>query len=145
MNMTIEEISGIAPDVIPEAEKNENHANPYISFSKLEDLCKDDEDLKELLDQVVLYSLKYTETVCRFEQIVKNQEKDAEARKDIESLRTRTHDATIDAINILARTVKKKGKDNSWISRVNADGRPGYMKFAILLAFEYVLKCESDE
>jgi hypothetical protein len=139
--MSLEEISEIAPDVIPEAEKNERRINPYISFLELEEICKGDEDLEQLLDQVILYSLKYTETVCRFEQIAKNQKDDTEARNNIENLRKNTHDATIDAINILARNMSDKGKDNSWISKVKINGRPGYMRFAILLAFEYVLEC----
>lgn len=141
MTMSIEEISAIAPDVVSEVEKNERQINPYISFLELEKICKGDEDLEGLLDQVVLYSLKYTETVCRFEQIVKIKKDDAEVRKDIEDLRTNTHNATIDAINILARNMRKKSKDSSWISKVSMEGRPGYMKFAILLAFEYVLEC----
>ena len=143
MSVPFEKIHEAAPDVLPKARSHEVYNNPFITLSSLYELCSDDEALTELVDNTLMYCLRYTETVCKFEQIVSKQNgtnESAEARREIEEIRTRTHDATIDAINILSREMHKKGVNNTWISKVSKMGRPGYMKFAILLAFEAVLK-----
>ncbi|HTK32990.1 MAG TPA: hypothetical protein VL335_00375, partial [Candidatus Paceibacterota bacterium] len=82
--------------------------------------------------------------VCRFEQIVLGEGQKANEdgqREEIEHVRSTIHNSTIDAINVLSRNLKKAGKDNSWISKLNGN-RAAYGKFAILIAFEAVLTNE---
>jgi hypothetical protein len=94
------------------------------------------------LRDVAIYSLRYAETVCRFQQIVLAGAASNEdgTREEIERVRTNIHDATMDTINILSRTMKRAGKDNSWIVKLTAGGRAAYGKFSILLAFELTLQ-----
>lgn len=119
--------------------------NPYISLGQLEAECQGNENLELCLNEVLSHSLRYAETVCRFEQIVLGEGQKANEdgqREEIELVRSTVHDSTIDAINILSRNLKKAGKDNSWISKLASVGRPAYGKFAILIAFEAVLTSE---
>lgn len=112
--------------------------NPFISLRDLESLCEGDENLEPCLRSMVSYSLRYTETVCQFEQVVmRGQVSNVDGeRAEIERIRSTIHDSTIDSINILSRSLAKAGKDNSWISRLVSGGRAAYAKFAILIAFE---------
>lgn len=138
------------PEEIPVAVVEKAHevveiSNPYTSLARLETECHRDEVLESCLDDVVAYSLRYAETVCRFEQIVIGEGQTANEdgqREEIERVRSTIHDSTIDAINVLSRNMKKAGKDNSWISKLTNGGRAAYGKFAILIAFEAVLTNE---
>ena len=136
------ETPNLAPssELAREAHKREGAANPFISLANLQEQCLGDDILQECLAEMVSYSCSYTETLCRFAQIVaKGQSSnEGEARAEIERVRSRTHDATIDAINILSRALKSAGRDNSWISKM-AGNRASYGKFAMLIAFEDVL------
>ena len=138
---------GAASTVAPEAEKRSTVQNPYIPLRDLESLCSGDEILMECLRDVVSYALRYTETVCRFKQIVLGGQHNNESgeRKEIEKLRTGTHDAAIDSVNALSRTLKKLNLDISWMRRVTAEERAGYGKFLVILAFEVVLQSQPQE
>ena len=121
--------------------------NPYASLVQLETLCQGDEVLESCLDDVISYSLRYAETVCRFEQIVLGEGQVANEdgqREEIELVRSTIHDSTIDAINILSRNLKRSGKENSWITKLTNGGRAAYGKFAVLIAFEAVLTKEGE-
>jgi len=146
--MTISDkiIAEVAPDVASAAQKNGGLVNPFISFTGLEILCKGDQTLESCLEELIMYSLRYAETVCQFQQIVSRgqESNENELRKDIEKVRSTLHDATIASIDILSRNMKKAGRNNDWIARLKSGGRPVYGKFAILLAFEVVLQGERD-
>lgn len=128
----------LAATVIAKAQEMNGVKNPYISFLQLETLCQGDELLEECLREVMNYSLRYAETVCRFEQIVARGQvsNEDDARKEIEQVRHNVHESTIDSINILSRVFKTKGLNDGWIVKVASCGRAGYAKFAILIAFE---------
>ncbi len=130
----------ISEDVAESARGMGKVRNPFIPLSALEALCEGNETLQICLEETVNYSMKYAETVCRFEQIVAKGQRINEdgTREEIERVRSTIHDSTIDAINILSRNLKKFGKDNKWLAPIVANGRAGYGKFAILLAFETV-------
>ena len=142
MTISNEEMKAVAPDVPAKAQERRGITNPFISLQSLEALCLGNETLEFCLREVVLISLRYTETVCRFEQIVLRGQASNEddSRKEIETLRTAVHDSCIDSINVLSRNLKKAGKDNSWMKQVIAGNRPAYAKFAILTAFEVALQ-----
>ncbi|MEK7646405.1 MAG: hypothetical protein AAB381_01795 [Patescibacteria group bacterium] len=141
MTITTEELQATAPAVPAKAQQMSGLKNPFISLQSLESLCQGNETLEECLRDMVTYSLRYAETVCRFEQIVaRGQDSNQDgAREEIERVRSTIHDSTIDAIKILSRTMRTHGKDNGWISKMHTIGRAGYGKFAILIAFEVVL------
>ena len=129
----------VAPHVPIKARAREGVQNPFISLQSLETLCKGDETLMELLRDMVTYSLRYAETVCQFE-IIALRGNDAlvdGTRAQIDAVRKNIHNTTIDAINILARTLVRTGKDGKWITKMRS-GRTEYGKFAILIAFEYI-------
>lgn len=46
---------------------------------------------------------------------------DSEARRDMDSSRTRLHDRLIDAINILSREMARAGEDNGWRGELGND------------------------
>ncbi len=130
--------------VIPEsvsvrADKMYGYKNPYITLTDLIYLCQGNETLEFCLDELINYSLRYTETVLRFEQIIGEIGQGFDpngAREEIERVRSTVHDSTIDAINKLSRTMKQFGKNNSWIASLTSGQRAAYGKFAILIAFE---------
>jgi hypothetical protein len=136
------QIEEVAPDVIPQAQEKTGLVNPFISFKSLETLCQGDETLDGCLREVVFDSLRYTETICLFKQIVARgqQSNEDDTRKQIEHTRSTIHDATIVSINILIRSLRAAGKDTTWATKMRQADRAGYAKFAILIAFEFVLK-----
>jgi hypothetical protein len=145
MTISRESIRAIAPDVPGKAQEESGLISPFISFRSLDALCQGSETLQECLKEVAIKSLRYTETVCRFEQIVLSGQKSNEddSRKEIETLRKAVHDSTISAINCLSRNMKLANIDNKWISKLAitrdpARDRVNYAKFAILIAFEIV-------
>lgn len=142
MTITLNDIAEVAPDVTPKAREKSGYKNPFISLQSLESLCLGSETLDFCLREMVILSLRYAETVCRFEQIVRRGQESNEddTRKEIEALRSAVHDSTISAINLLSRNMKKVERDNSWIADLSSGGRAAYGKFAILIAFEVVLR-----
>ncbi|MCX6718919.1 MAG: hypothetical protein NTZ38_00885 [Candidatus Taylorbacteria bacterium] len=142
--VTSEEISLNAPDVRETALSIERAVNPYITLADLETICSGDERKEQLLKDVVIYSLRYAETLCRFQQIAMRSDHDQsynEARVEIETVRTSVHNATIDAVNALVRSLTQDGENGpEWVEKLYTVGRSAYGKFAILLAFEVVLQ-----
>ena len=63
---------------------------------------------KELWDDFIVRSFKYTLVRCKWE-FMEYQE-----RIDADPGRTRMHDSLIDSIEILARLAAKEGMDTSW-------------------------------
>lgn len=123
--------------------------NPYIKLHDLESLCHGNEILEACLEDMVNYSMRYAETVCRFEQIVATSEgqnfSEDGIREEIELVRSTIHDSTIDAINVLSRNLKNSGKDNGWLKPILSQDRPAYGKFAILIAFEAIANNQTTE
>ncbi len=135
------EVRDQATLVAVKAQEMNGYKNPYITLQSLESLCLGNETLEVCLRDVVISSLRYAETVCKFEQIVARgqQSNEDDTRKEIEHVRSTIHDVTISNINILARVLKQSGKDNKWVSVMAERGRAGYGKFALILAFEVAL------
>lgn len=141
MTISPELISTEAPDVLAKAQEMCGICNSFISLRSLEFQCRGSVTLMECLREMVMCSLRYTETVCRFEQIIaRGHEANQDgAREEIERVRSTVHDSTIDAINVLSRSLKATGQDNQWVLKLVNCGRAGYGKFAVLIAFEAVL------
>jgi hypothetical protein len=137
----------ISHEVSVKADTMKGCKNPYITLHELECLCQGNETLEFCLEDMVNYSMRYAETVCRFEQIIaRGQKSNVDGtRKEIEHTRSTIHDSTIDAINIFSRELKNSGKDNRWLLPIMLGSRAGYGKFAILLAFEAVAEARLTE
>ena len=134
-------VQSLAPHVGAKAEQKRGIKNPIISLQKLEFQCFGNEMLEELLEQMVVCSLRYTEAVLLYEIIAIDPESTKDGtRIDQQKIRSSVHDATIDAVKILSRNLKKASIDNSWIAKLEAGGRPAYMLFAIQIAFEAALR-----
>ncbi len=96
-------------------------------FNAREAACQGDADLKRLYGQLVDSCYNYTAIVCDFERLAKAG--DFQALDQLDEMRGRVHDATIDAFKILARNMAAKGLDNSWIGALS--GRVAYGELAI--------------
>ena len=120
-----------------DAVKTVELSEPVISLERLEEDC-DSEELKSLLDDLKVQSIRYAETVAEF---IKT-DIGTEDRVEADANRTRIHNATMDAINILARNLKKAGKDNSWIEKLPHRANKGL--FALQIAFT-VLRREVEK
>lgn len=109
---------------------------PVISIEELEQLCADNKELKELLDDMLDSCLKYTMTVARWQdEFSLHRGVQGEGMENIETLRTSVHDATIADINLFSRTLNRFGKDASWMERggMNGRNRAAYGRFALTL------------
>ena len=141
MTMHSEGVSRQDTDVIvAESAAYEGFKNPYISLARLEELCNGDEILEDCLRDMVKLAVRYTETVCRFMQIVAagQEANEDDTRKEIEKVRSTKHDAANDSVRILARRLRIAGKDADWISKIEIGSREAFGKFALLIAFESV-------
>ncbi|PCI30391.1 hypothetical protein COB55_00280 [Candidatus Wolfebacteria bacterium] len=112
--------------------------NSYITLEELTGYCADSEILRELLDSVVVCSLRYLESVCEFTLVnMKSSDEVKEGEfEEADENRRRVHEANMDAINILARNMKKHGCDGTWVTKCSSVGRTAYGKFALMIAFE---------
>ncbi|TSD02329.1 MAG: hypothetical protein Athens071426_523 [Parcubacteria group bacterium Athens0714_26] len=108
------------------------------SFRQIENDCAGNEQLQEYLEELRKYCYQYTEVVLQFNQLFtdnangKLSEEDYESGyASIDAARSRVHNATIDAFNILSRLMVKNGKNNDWIKPLAQGGRIAYGDFAI--------------
>lgn len=140
MNLDNEMIQNLAPDVPAEASSHRDLVNPFISFSRLEEICKDDEILEELLRDMAMQALTYAETICQFKLAIRpgGSGNVGSERERLAVIRTRSHTAFIASTNALARNLKKEGRESEWVQMMSKCGRPAYAKFALLIAFELV-------
>lgn len=78
-----------------------------------------DEILKKLWENVQIYAYDYTQVVCEYlEDELKGQDREnLEDRKLIDEARHYKHNAFIDSLNILARNMKARGKDGTWVEK----------------------------
>lgn len=123
------------PDTFREMENqlgDPENIHPIVSFDELENMCKGNEILEHLFEEIVDYCERYTETAARFqEMILQGVDFDnREAKEWIDGERKITHDAMIDSVNILARNMEKAGKDISWVELLGKS-RAAYGNFAL--------------
>ncbi len=104
---------------------------PVVTLASLEAACST-EDLKRIFEEAVVYCIRYAVSVVWF---MKAMNGPREEFAEVDASRKRVHDATVDAINVLVRALKRADQDVSWISEI-AGNRSAYGKLALLLAFE---------
>lgn len=84
---------------------------PVITVDELKQLCNNNEKLENLLSEVVDYFFKYTETVCEYKIILEKHLADDDVKQELENwdeIRSYTHNAMIDSVNILIRNLGNK-------------------------------------
>ena len=120
---------------------NQENFGPGIEF--LEDLCRGNETLQKLLDDMLDSCYRYAQDVFKMEQMVASGfdgKEDAAEFARIDKQRTRLHDATIDNVNILSRALIKAGRDSEWVKEIHYGGRPAYSRFALTITFNQYLR-----
>jgi hypothetical protein len=120
-----------------------------IQYEALSDECRSNEVLNRLFSDMIAYCMSYAESVIAFQKIAMRQEAGEEVddnfkamKVEVDAIRKRTHDVTIDSVNILARNLAEQGKNSSWIRKLSGN-RAAYGRFAILMAFARILKDSS--
>lgn len=134
----LEELTG-DPEVREQVERMGAHLSGdrygVPSLTQLEKSCEGDDTLSELLSEVVRYGIRYASSTVKYLSI----DWDNTARDDVAMIdggKKRAHDAAIDAINVLARTLKKMGRESGWIGSLTSGGRPAFARFALIVAFD---------
>lgn len=139
--MHIPELDELSDD--PEVREEAEHIGEHLSgerygvptLAQLEQSCEGDETLSELLTDVVRYGVRYIISTVKYASIDwEHAPRDEVAA--IDGSKKHAHDAAIDAINILARTLKNRGRDADWINLLTTGGRPAYARFALVVGFD---------
>jgi len=119
---------------------------PIITEGELRNLCEGSPDLEKLLESFLKYSVRYANDVWTMEKFVAdgglNSEGGSDHFTEIDEARTRLHNALIDSVAILSRTLAKEGKDNSWVRELTNGQtleRSACGKLALLLVYKRYL------
>ncbi|HVU06798.1 MAG TPA: hypothetical protein VHE10_03375 [Candidatus Paceibacterota bacterium] len=106
--------------------------------------CEGNEILTELFENMIDFALRYAESVCRWQRMAVETPDEFDAigtRQAIEDTRRTVHNAFIEHVNILSRTLVRQGRKAEWRGRVGHD-RAALGRFAIVIAFEYIKTTE---
>jgi hypothetical protein len=122
-----------------ELEQSTKKIKVPVSVDSLQNQC-DSGVLSEIFLEFLDSALRYTESVCRFQQIVEKYagafDEDGE-REEIENVRGSIHDLFIANVNILARMMFRYGKDGSWRDKIGED-RASLGRFALCISFQFL-------
>lgn len=108
---------------------------PEINIEEYEKACSENEVFKELFEDVLNTSYRYTVDVANMEKFAReNKNTSDEDFMEADQKRSRTHDSMISALNIMMRYVENNdiNIDTRWFNW-NKDNRAAYGRFAILL------------
>lgn len=92
-----------------------------------------EEGLKKLIDSTIQYCERYTESVAAYKELLTDPSRDKADQAQLDMTEHVVHDATVDAINILARELKKAGYDTRWIASFRS--RAEYGRLALLTTY----------
>jgi len=108
----------------------------------LELVAESNEDLQEPIEEMIVWCKRYTLTVIEFEKLATDPDA-IERFQELGESRGKTHDATMDAINLVVREMNKSYEDTEWATEYNLhdvkNNRVHYAKFAILLTLKKLL------
>lgn len=110
-----------------------------VSLEEIESQC-DVEILKDVFENMLDLALRYTESICAFQRIMKQSRESLDPvgdRQAIESVRGSIHDAFNTSVDIVSRTMVRNNKKIDWRNRIG-DDRAALGLFALTLSFEYV-------
>lgn len=123
---TVEKISYLFREKLPKID---------IDMVSYEKKCEQDEVFKELFEDVLNTSYRYTVDVANMEKFAREDKNNSEEDFiEADQKRSATHNSMIAALNIMARYIKTKelGLDLEWFNW-QTENRAAYGKFAILL------------
>ena len=92
-----------------------------------------EEGLKKLIDSTIQYCERYTESVAAYKELLADPSRDKADQAQLDMTEHVVHDATVDAINILARELKKAGYDTRWIASFRS--RAEYGRLALFTTY----------
>ena len=121
-------------------ERSVGRFKPRVTVEALRSLCRDNEFLSEILEGLINDALRYTESICKFEQIRLKYSSAFDQngeREEIEKVRGSIHDVFIQSVNVLSRSMARAGKDITWRSKIG-ESRAHLGCFALLISFEIV-------
>lgn len=111
---------GIDPQKEKESQKKEAERYGVGIILLMKKQSEKDETAKELFIDIMKAASNYIGTVDKHsESIIKKEGPDEIERVGV--VRTRSHDALIDALNIYSRYCRKNGLDNKWRKMVGLD------------------------
>ncbi len=129
-----------------EEEYSHREIKPIINIEELATWCENDEQLEKLLNEVVDYFFKYTETVCEYNIIVQKHLAGEDVEDQLASwdeIRHHTHNAMIDSVVILIRNIKNKKPD--WSKNLPPkENRVAYGALAMENTFLELLKYKEE-
>ncbi|MFH1867027.1 MAG: hypothetical protein ABIJ81_03020 [Patescibacteria group bacterium] len=113
----------------------------------MREICGEDKDLQELLDGVTNNFYEYTDILLRYNILLLEEESFEKSEKLslLDDERKIKHNTMIDSVNILARNIGSKGKDNSWISKINTESRNDYSRLALMNTYFELIKQEQEK
>jgi uncharacterized protein DUF3232 len=130
---------------LSELDESIRNAKPAITYAALKAICEGDEILGLCLEDFLDHALRYTETVCKFQQIVIKYGGSNEDGMlvEIDRIRKTIHDSLISSTQILSRTMGKRGKDNSWFDQL--PNRAAIGRFALIESFEFLKSIRKED
>jgi hypothetical protein len=131
---------------IHEMHENFKGLEPVITESKLYQYAEQVPELKSLVNSLIGYAERYADDVWLMHEMLINStldtEEGVEEYANMDTARTRLHDALIDSIAILSRALVKNGLDNEWVRELT-DGvnlnRAACGSFALVLVYHRYL------
>lgn len=110
-----------------EALEEREPPEPVVALSYLKEKCQNNPELFELYTDLENSFYNYAEIFFKFNQVLKLHYQEANNFRpqfaQLDEDRHNIHNATIDAIFILARHMDKAGLDGSWIKKVGQGNR----------------------
>ncbi len=108
-----------------------------ITLQKLRTQCAG--DLSELLDSTVKLCVRYAETVVEYMEVCpKAGEQPCDRCREVDAIRHQIHNATSDALCILARNMTKAGVDGAWIK--DYPHRAAHGALAVQIAYQHLME-----
>lgn len=123
---TIEKISSLFREKLPTID---------IDIDQCEKMCKENEVFKELFEDVLNTSYRYTVDVANMEKFAREDKNTSEEDfVEADKKRSATHDSMISSLNIMMRYIENNNLeiDTSWFNW-QKENRAAYGKFAIIL------------
>jgi hypothetical protein len=123
---SLDKISELFTDKLPDTN---------LDVNSYEETCNSDETFRELFEDMLNTSYRYTADVATMEKYVRENKGDYNnERNELDNRRSKTHDTMISCVDILVRYIENKNidLDLKWFTWPR-NNRAGYGKFAILL------------
>lgn len=141
MGVTHENLLNTIESDYPEKLEEGKDFAPPVPMEYLEELCGDNEQLWEYLDEMREYFYRYTVDVCEMERAkLGDIPENLEEIRERDGKRTSLHNAMIDSVKIFIRNLAAKGKDISWFGGLDKRGRTGYAYLALSMTFSELSK-----